>query len=131
MYTIQYFKEKFGAIPDDRWAMGRLKKGTDNYCALGHCGVIESAIMEYIMTEESKALVNIFYKIFDIKKRRGCQYVSCINDGIGYLSNSLAAISLGITPKKRILKALGMAEELEQQQANLEYVASERELELI
>lgn len=57
-YDIQYFIDKFEAIPEDKWAMGGLGHN-GIHCVLGHCGVTPNGD-DYDGTDESKALCLIF-----------------------------------------------------------------------
>jgi len=65
MYTVDYFIEKFEAIPGENWTIDDTGVKADNpllqqdlakRCALGHCGGYEA--------KESIALVRIFYDHF-------------------------------------------------------------------
>lgn len=117
MYTIQWFKEKFSAIK--KWRTLQLGYNGE-HCALGHCGVSIDDKSQYIITEEANALISILLKVFPRHiVIRNYIVVTKINDGI--------IDGLGATPKERIMKALEMAEELEQQEANLQFVQNEQE----
>lgn len=90
-YDVNYFINKFEAIPEEKWTdSGRLFDG-DKRCALAHCGVVGNRdgrnLGNYIHTEESNALMNFFENKYDIWN---------IND------NS----SIGGTSKQRILNYL-------------------------
>ena len=37
MYTLQYFRDKFAAIPDNKWCMRVFTSPSGAHCALGHC----------------------------------------------------------------------------------------------
>lgn len=39
MYTLDYFIEKFEAIPEDEWCTQLYVNENNQCCALGHCGV--------------------------------------------------------------------------------------------
>lgn len=88
-YDVDYFINKFEAIPYDRWTTGIFKdRATGAMCALGHCGVTDSN-----RTEESTALT----ALLDNK-------VAQINDGRSrLLQDNIAKCP---TPKDRILFAL-------------------------
>lgn len=38
-YSIEYFIEKFEAIPEELWITGHYTDNDGRYCALGHCGL--------------------------------------------------------------------------------------------
>lgn len=85
-YDVNYFISKFEAIPEEKWTTGRYIDENGRCCAYGHCGV-----MPNLMTEEAKALENLFAKIL--------QSPDHVNDNkaIHYTQE---------TPKARILAAL-------------------------
>lgn len=94
-YTVQFFINKFSAIPEDRWYKGKLRDPEDYArCALGHC--LGQRIRVYfddvcIPTDESRALNKLFYQIDTC--------VDSVNDGrVDRYPQS--------TTKKRILAAL-------------------------
>lgn len=81
-YTVDYFIEKFEAIPEEKWFQNDYEDGSGRFCALGHCG------QKYLKpTDESIALSRLV------------DYVSMINDG--YVDCYQQA-----NPKQRILAAL-------------------------
>jgi len=61
-FTLEYFKEKFEAIPESQWTTGDLvieseiEGQPDCHCALGHCGMTSYDKP----TEEALALVQLF-----------------------------------------------------------------------
>jgi len=62
-YDIQYFIDKFEAIPENKWIKGTVyDTNSGRCCALGHCGVRETspANSKWIQTEEANALENIY-----------------------------------------------------------------------
>lgn len=84
-YDVNYFINKFSAIPEERWTVRNYILGNKR-CALGHCG------MGIIFTSrEALALIALFKSKLDVR-------VSWVNDG--------KYASLGRTPKERILNAL-------------------------
>lgn len=86
-YDIDYFINKFEAIPEEKWTTGKFQTQDGKCCALGFCG----NDWELPNTEESKALVKIDPMIS----------ISNINDGVcGYKQ------MYGETPKARILNFL-------------------------
>lgn len=92
-YTVDYFINKFSAIPECRWAVGEYSNRlTRNKCALGHCGVTEPRLH----TLEADELQDLF-------DRTICMHPIAVNDG----SDKCASVyCLGRTPKQRILNAL-------------------------
>lgn len=89
-YTVDYFIEKFEAIPEEKWFNGNFKFG-DKYCALGHCGMDDETY-----TEEGNELLDLFDG-YDLS-------VAGIND-------RLDPRFLQKTPKQRILAALNFIKE--------------------
>lgn len=63
MYTVQYFKQKFSAIPDRLWTINLFKRrrGLEiAHCALGWCGYDNSISNSSV--EEGMALIALFRK---------------------------------------------------------------------
>lgn len=87
-YDVDYFINKFEAIPEDKWCTGNYIDKAGNHCALGHCG--ERAVLGGL-TEEAKALSGLFTQIDDEP--------AGVNDGHSDAYNQP-------TPKQRILSAL-------------------------
>lgn len=90
-YTVDYFIEKFEAIPDEKWCTGVFEDMTGACCALGHCGY-----RGYNVTDESRSLSRLFGRYHQ---------VGCINDG-DELGDGEIVEKYGYTPKERILNAL-------------------------
>lgn len=96
-YDVNYFINKFEAIPEDDWGAGDLQK----HCALYHCGLVDNV---YKHNDETIALA----KLFGAKEPMYGQYgtplymdhIYLVNDGIDEYK------SLGNTPKERILNKL-------------------------
>lgn len=88
-YSVDYFLEKFYAIPDEMWLIGNFvdKSNPAIKCALGHCGYHWSKY-----TEEAQVLREHIFE------------TDLINDGTD--SNGINFSELGDTPKERILNAL-------------------------
>lgn len=73
-YTIEYFIEKFNAIPAHEMGQGKI----ENHCALWHCN---ATMDEMEQTEESIALAKILshlFKKFPYGESQACVYF--IND---------------------------------------------------
>jgi hypothetical protein len=90
-YTVDYFIEKFSAIPDDEWYVGDYANLEETRrCARGHCGK-----RIFVESPEDNALVNLFeYNVNVIG-----YVVSNINDGKDIRYNQPTA-------KERIVAAL-------------------------
>jgi hypothetical protein len=80
-YNVDYFIEKFEAIPAKHWTTYQYDNGKGQYCALGHCGAISGRT-----TNESRALVEI------------------MNRGVVNINDNPS--KLGRTPRTRILAVL-------------------------
>lgn len=85
MYDVNYFIEKFEAIPEEKWCVGDFVVG-DKCCAFGHCGVTKGTLD----SPESIALSRI------VKDTR--RFIM-LNDGDHQLYRQP-------TPKQRVLAAL-------------------------
>ena len=64
-YTVDYFIEKFSAIPDEKWIVGDYADDRGCCCALGHCGYrfIGGSIFNPVNTggtDEGAALSRLF-----------------------------------------------------------------------
>jgi len=91
-FTVDYFIEKFGAIPEGRWTTGVYRDEEGRCCALGLCGArgpndgccwpLEASKLSDLVTTEIGGTV------------------TTLNDDTG------AWPKLGGTPKSRILNAL-------------------------
>jgi hypothetical protein len=88
-YDIDYFINKFEAIPEDRWTTGNYENAQGQFCALGFCGENEDN-----KTEESIALCEF----------TGFADYSIVN--INDEDNGTQSLKLGKTPKERILNFL-------------------------
>lgn len=121
-YTVDYFIEKFSAIPKSKWKTGHLTCKNGAKCALGHCGVrevdrenttdqevLDSLVGQnddWLMTEEAIALSALFDR-FGAKNGifNALDAVYFTNDGEG------AFDGYAKTPQERILKALNEIKE--------------------
>lgn len=92
-YTVQYFIDKFSAIPEEDWIIGEYQNEI-GCCALGHCGERETKA-----TVDGRELRILFRNFLG-------EDVSFINDGA---SSSFPQD----TPKARVLSALKRIKELE------------------
>jgi hypothetical protein len=82
LYDIDYFIDKFEAIPEDRWVSDKYFNPLGQCCAVGHCGIVGP---------EALALKVIFVK--------GDTLVERVNYGADQRFQQP-------TPKQRILAAL-------------------------
>lgn len=98
---MDYFIEKFSAIPEEEWVTGVCENSRGNKCALGHCGV---DILDSL-NQEAMALTSILRSISPSSIE--WEIVVNINDGIGRNHNDIT------TPKQRILTALQQAKSLQ------------------
>lgn len=111
-FTVQHFRDKFSAIPENKWCVGTQDNGKGQHCAIGllhpeHGGMANN-VKKFDPTGEISALENLFF-----------------NAGILYepfpyfrLGDNIAAVNNGNhskfkqdTPKQRILAALDYVEE--------------------
>lgn len=98
-YNVDYFINKFEAIPDCQWTVGQLTNNQGQYCALGHC----SYTVKNGLTEESNALEKLIIAYYNTS-------VVAINDNLQrYPEGNFT--SYGSTPKERILTALRQIKE--------------------
>lgn len=92
-YTVDYFIQKFEAIPDELWCVDKFENERGQRCVLGHCG--RNSENKFQPTEESWELDKLIFRI------HSCAFepVACINNGtcLNYPQP---------TPKARILAAL-------------------------
>lgn len=102
-FTIDYFINKFEAIPEERWTTGTFKRIINTpekldyqCCALGHLGLKKHD--DIFLNEKAKALQSFFNK--DTSGRPSCVPVTNINDDYSERYHK------GETPKQRILNAL-------------------------
>jgi hypothetical protein len=127
-YTVDYFIQKFEAIPEDKWTTGTFMNTVlKNRCALGHTlsantillldkyGVNESGGCNYPISEKDKAPGGIFHEayclsiLFNESGRIGSEMVIVINNGADPRYKQP-------TPQQRILAALHDIKKLQQSQ---------------
>ncbi len=103
-FTVDFFINKFSAIPEEKWCTGVQTSRDNKHCALGHClpqsvknlmysdydAVDSDDTINAAYTQEGKALINIFLTGGELTR---------INNGydLRYWQP---------TPKQRILSAL-------------------------
>jgi len=95
-YDVDYFINKFEAIPEDLWCIDVLFDGYGRACAYGHCDDAESEVFEQL-DYEFGYLIN--KGTFLLNRRRQDTIFADINNGC--YSNYQQP-----TPKQRILAAL-------------------------
>jgi hypothetical protein len=103
-YDVDYFINKFEAIPEDKWHIGALRN-EDGYkrCALGHC--CGESIPEYFgITNRPTEMCNDLSNFF-----RGL-----INADVGIVNDGSDTRYKQSTPKQRILAALRDIKKLQQ-----------------
>lgn len=83
-FTLDYFINKFEALPRNKWCEGTLTNAFGQHCALGHCGAVWRE-----PTKESLALG----RMLDFKTAE-------INDGASEY------LELGKHPKTRVVRYL-------------------------
>jgi hypothetical protein len=114
MYTVDYFINKFAAIPAHQWYIGGfvgMNGDIHARCANGHCGIDDASDG----TEESEALKSLF-RLLDLTtsyKSAPLIINNIINETRRFWSYKAACVNDGITreyqqqnPKQRILAAL-------------------------
>lgn len=100
-YSVDYFIEKFEAIPEDKWCVGSLHSNGRS-CALGHCGMTADpevepfGIMFFNWSDEGMALTKLLDKL-GLKPWEINDYMPFMKDAYRYIQK---------TPKQRILAAL-------------------------
>jgi hypothetical protein len=88
-YNVDYFINKFEAIPEDQWCTGTfVDPYNGSHCALGHCGVNKNSNTNW--PQESLDLMKLLHNYVN---------VTSINDGKDFKYQQE-------TPKQRILAAL-------------------------
>lgn len=102
-YDIQYFIDKFEAIPADKWTRGVVYDvSMDTYCALGHCGVRDGGKNTgWTKTEEANALENIYrnsqgYSHRSIEDKNETYFFWRMNDRLGSNSADGEGIKAGV-----------------------------------
>lgn len=93
-YDVDYFIDKFKAIPPSKWTTKRYTdpKDPSKHCALGHCGMRNS---RRPFPEEAYALSTLFLDNYP-------HHVSVVNDRVKTKNTKFTKK----TPKGRILAAL-------------------------
>lgn len=86
-YDVDYFINKFEAIPDEKWTTNKYERN-GQYCAYGHCGMRGG----FAVDPEPFALKMLF-KSNDFA-------VIEVNDGLGHMTK------FGNSPKNRIMNVL-------------------------
>lgn len=94
IYDVDYFLNKFDAIPEELWTTGTYTRYEEfvRHCALGHCG----ANGFQVYSTEAEALSALIFDNLEI-------HVVDVNDGELL---SYEKLDLEETPKQRIMSAL-------------------------
>jgi len=103
MYDVDYFINKFKAIPANKWITRNFMNNKGACCAYGHCGLDKFGASE---TPESLALRDLFVSELSISPID-------VNDTKD-LRLSSGAVIKGKTPKTRILNALKLIKQLQE-----------------
>lgn len=97
MYTIDYYLNKFNAIPEDRWMTGAYTDYDGRCCALGHCGAYKDVCVDRAEVDDLLHLtVN-----YNTNIPNGTAGICIISVNDGKHSSFKQA-----TPKKRVIAAL-------------------------
>jgi hypothetical protein len=105
-YTLEYFRDKFRAIPENLWCMGSFSEEGDRHCALGHCG--NNSFMR--VSPEGRALIE-FARLYG-KPRDGRLKITSLQEAQADTGNySIPDVNdrftmfkeWGDTPKQRVL----------------------------
>lgn len=122
MYNVDYFIQKFSAIPESKWGCGDLNKNGKS-CALGLCGVEVNDInykqnvgVVSISNPEGDALARLLKSIPETGTLDLYQSVYVIND-------SPSGKYPQPTPKQRILAALHDIKKMQEPKQIIRYVA--------
>jgi hypothetical protein len=100
-YSIDYFIQKFEAIPENQIGEGEIEK----HCALYHCGVKTNKDYKNL-SEEAIALANIFKPLYHTQEENNLSvYIYSINDGSDNVNGIIENV-IGNTPKERLLNSL-------------------------
>lgn len=103
-YSVQYFRKKFEAIPEEQFCVGAYENLIGQKCVMGHCGVTVS-------NDSSEA--RTLHELFKLKLGTIPSYV---NDAFPHPSLNgsflcpMEVTELGDTPRERILTALELIE---------------------
>lgn len=89
-YSIQYFIDRFSAIPEEHWLEGHFTSETDptQHCAYGHCGCTPDC--------QENLEANTLDRLFRDHKLNVAEVNDAVEPTFRYLP----------TPKQRILAAL-------------------------
>jgi hypothetical protein len=107
-YDVDYFINKFQAIPEDKWIRLRLyHEDTGACCANGHCGVRAEGHITEEYPEEAKELQKVLAPL-PVHYTNGDPIEDAGNYSkkAAYINNGIAKEYIQETPKQRILAAL-------------------------
>lgn len=129
-YTVDYFINKFEAIPEFEYNVGELRNdyNSDQKCALGHCNATNNKL------GIEASMLNKLFDVLHISEKPSCEKLwnfELTNRDGDFLSGKVACINDGEcneylqeTPKQRILAALYDIKAL--QQPKIEEVKEEK-----
>lgn len=87
-FTVDYFINKFQAIPEEQWTTEKFSNDLGQHCALGFCGWSQTKDE----LQEGRALIDLCWNYLDSS-------IAWINDGLEDKYQES-------TPKSRVLAAL-------------------------
>lgn len=104
MYTVDYFINKFEAIPENKWNdFIQYDVQSDTRCAFGHCGIEKhylkygNPVVDGTETKEGQGLIDLF---------RNSGYHTASGNWVTDVNNGRSDTYQQPTPKQRILAAL-------------------------
>lgn len=97
-YDVDYFIQKFSAIPEELWCT-QTYESQGQFCAYGHCGYRPYSGESERAIPECNALGNVFGDLLLPIRINDGEKASRSRDGKDYSV-------LGTTPKERIINAL-------------------------
>lgn len=100
-YTVDYFIRKFSRIPEENWICGLSYRGSEQNCALGHCGSSTSP-----SNPEAKALTKIINRVCRLS---AWEINDCSDETYLAVKQHGPVYALGENPKQRILAVLELA----------------------
>lgn len=111
MYTIQYFIDKFSAIPEDKWCSYTQQDNQGRRCAIGHCLPTKERRMlksgDYLFPEDGSAT--------EEGKALNILSLQCLGTYIAMINNGNDHRFQQPTEKQRVLAAFQYAKEQEAQ----------------
>lgn len=117
-YTVDYFIDKFAAIPEDQWAMGTFNHG-GRKCVNGHCGARYAHIVQE-QTGEVAGLQKVLFPLCEDVElpgthRKEYEMTTRYSVTAAKINNGTDDRYQQATPKQRILAALADIKRMEQE----------------